>query len=286
MTQATWIIHKEILDRLTPHGKPLAQVITEAGHKVQEVSWKMGQDLQDLELTGSTPVVLYGGHPFVKKIYNQVDPAFLQPGGLGVNDRTRATQYMSHLPLDWFMNAEAHMMTWAMFKTRAKSLFYTHDTNELFIRPDSGFKTFAGQLVKFGTIADDLKTLDQLSGVMPDTLILVAPTQDILGEFRFVIADGKVVTGSEYRWDDKLDIRRDWPEECEALARKVAQHEWQIDIAYTCDVALLEGGPKLVELNGFSCAGLYACDLAKVVQSVSKAAIREFLGDDVDLSED
>lgn len=188
---------------------------------------------------------------------------------------------MSNLPIDWFMNRDGMFMTWAMFKQRRREFFYQWDTDKIFIRPDSGLKTFAGTPLKYGTLDFDIETLDKLSSVMDETLIMVAPSHNIRGEFRFVIADGKVVTGSEYRWDGKLDIRRDWTPECEDLARMVAEHPWQIDIAYTCDVALLEDSVKLVELNGFSCAGLYACDLDKVVRAVSDAAVKEFYGHDI-----
>lgn len=188
---------------------------------------------------------------------------------------------MSNLPLDWFMNRDGVFMTWAMFKQRRREFFYSWDSDRIFIRPNSGFKTFAGTPIKYGELDDEINSLDQLSSVMDETMIMVAPAQKIQGEFRFVIADGKVIAGSEYRWDGKLDIRRDWTPECEELAQRVASHPWQIDIAYTCDVALLEDSVKLVELNGFSCAGLYACDLDKVVQGVSEAAIREFYGHDL-----
>jgi hypothetical protein len=189
---------------------------------------------------------------------------------------------MSNLPLEWFLNSGAVFMTWAMFKHRAVDIFEHHNTNGLFIRPNSGFKTFAGQRVLRSELAEHINTLDQISSVMPDTMIMVNPCQDIKGEFRFVIADSKVVAGSEYRWDGKLDVRRDWPHECEELATQVAQHDWQVDTVYTCDVALLNDGKvKIVELNGFSCAGLYACDLDKVVEGVSAAALKEWNGEDL-----
>lgn len=279
MTQVTWYLHSDILARLTYHSQSFPASIEAAGHNVVLVPWKPGQRLPNIPFK-TEPTVLFGSHPFIKEVYATVNPALVQPGALGVNDRTRASAYMSNLPLEWFLNREGVFMTWAMFKQRAKGLFYEHNTDKLFVRPDSGFKTFAGQILNYGTIEFDIETLDKLSGVMPETMVLVNPPQKLKGEFRFVIADGRVVTASEYRWDDKLDVRRDWPAECEALAQQVADHEWQIDIAYTCDVALLEDGVKLVELNGFSCAGLYACDLDKVVPAVSAAAFREFNGDD------
>lgn len=274
MEKVTWILDQSIVDRLNYSSKSMQDVITGQGHTLILVSQPTFHHYEIPEPVDGC-AILYGSHGFVKFVNKD---ARFQPGALGVNDKTQATQYMSHLPLDWFLNQGGIFMTWGMFKVQAKGLFKTFETDSLFIRPNSGFKTFAGQLIKLDSLYHSIETLDQLSSVMSDTLILVSKPQDIKGEFRFVVADKKVVTGSEYRWDNKLDIRRDWPRECWDMAQQVANHTWQVDIAYTCDVALTQEGPKVVELNGFSCAGLYACDLEAVVQEVSRAAFREWSG--------
>lgn len=273
MAPITWILDNQILERLTYGSQTLPDTIRARGHKIIGVERNSDGSYPIVDACHDECAVLFGSHSFVKAV--NADGRF-QPGALGVNLRTRASSYMSNLPLDWFLNREGRFMTWAMFKHRAKELFYEHDTNMMFVRPDSGFKTFAGQRIKFGTIEDDISTLDQTSGVMADTLILINPGIEIQSEFRFVIADKQVIAGSEYRWDGKLDVRRDWPQECWDMAQSVAEHDWQVDIAYTCDVALTNLGPRIVELNGFSCAGLYACDLNKVVDGVSAAAFREW----------
>jgi len=274
MVPATiWLIDKSIYERLTYSSQTLDHYVRDQGHEVVFVDRLENGFYPPVDIPSDRCVVMYGSHGFTRHISQTYK---VQPGALGINDRTQATSYMSALPLNWFLNRNANMMTWKMFKHRARELFFDHDTNQLFIRPNSGFKTFAGQVVKFGTIDHDIETLDKLSSVMDDTLILVGECQDLRGEFRFVIADGQVVAGSEYRWDGKLDIRRDWTPECEALAQQVASHEWQVDVAYTCDVALTEDCPRIVELNGFSCAGLYACDLNLVVRHVTAAAQKEF----------
>jgi hypothetical protein len=277
MVPIIWLLDRGILEKLSYDRHTIDHYVREAGHEAIFVDRHPDGTYSDPLVANDKCVVLYGSHEFTR----YVESHQYQPGALGVNARTQASSYMSNLPLDWFMNRNANMMTWAMFKHRARELFYNFDAGELFIRPNSGLKTFAGHKVKFGTIDHDISSLDQTSSVVDDTLILVNQCQDIQGEFRFVIADKEVITGSEYRWDGKLDIRRDWPEECFTLAEKVAKQGWQVDVAYTCDVALTEEGPKIVELNGFSCAGLYACDLAKVVEGVSRAAAREWAGLDL-----
>lgn len=278
MTPTLWILDSYILDRLTRYSRrSITDILSDQGHLYRVVERKSNGFYDPIDPITDIPVVLYGSHQFVKAI--NPDGRF-QPGGLGVNDRTSATAYMSNLPLDWFLNKHAQFMTWSMFKHRAVELFDAYSSRTLFIRPNSGFKTFAGQVINLGTLDTDIETLDKLTGVMPETLIMINYTHKIQGEFRFVIVEGQVVTGSEYRWDGCLDIRIDYPESCFKLAELVAQQEWQVDIAYTCDIALTSHGPKIVELNGFSCAGLYACDLKKVVNTVSRAALKEWRGDE------
>jgi len=119
-----------------------------------------------------------------------------------------------------------------------------------------------------------IELLEDVTSVTDETMILISPLKDIIGEFRFVVCDGQVVTGSEYRWDDRLDIRIDYPIECFDLAEKIANHDWQVDDAYIVDVASTIEGPKVIELNSFSCAGLYACDLEKIVKSLSSVSLK------------
>lgn len=280
MTQVVWYLDKNILERLAYDRRGFDSIIESRGHIVKLVEIEDDGLFPCLEVEFDQPTVLFGSHEFVKQINH--DGRF-QPGHLGVNRRTHATQYMSYLPLDWFLNRDGIFMTWSMFKEyRGIQQIADHWPEGLFIRPDSGFKTFAGQRVTAADFDDHVSTLDQISSVVDDTLILVNRLSNIEGEFRFVIADKQVIAGSEYRWDGKLDVRRDWPQSCWDLAQKVADHEWQVDIAYTCDVALVDGEPRVVELNGFSCAGLYACDLERVVDGVSRAAAREWAGLDLE----
>lgn len=279
MTPITWYLDEPILERLVYHGRSLPDFIRNNGQRFELVRRTDSGGFDYRSPADNEPVVLFGSHEFVKCL---TPGGRFQPGALGVNERTQATQYMSNLPLDWFLNRDGIFMTWSMFKQyRGIAQIADHWPEGLFIRPNSGFKTFAGQRVTAADFDDHVSTLEQTSSVVDDTLILVSRLQPIQGEFRFVIADGEVVAGSEYRWDGKLDVRRDWPEACEDLARQVAEHEWQVDIAYTCDVCLVDDKPYIVELNGFSCAGLYACDLDKVVQGVSAAALKEYRGDDI-----
>lgn len=154
---------------------------------------------------------------------------------------------------------------------------------DVFIKPLSGLKDFTGQ-VFWNT--EDLEYIGKFEVLDPELLCVVSPPKDIKGEFRYVIANGKVVDGSEYRWDDVLDVRIDTHPVCDALANYVAHHSWQPDTVYVCDVALLDHPEvmgtsiaKIIELNAFSSSGLYAMNTYKIIEAVAAAAEREYNGD-------
>jgi hypothetical protein len=270
-----WIVDSSILDRGLPRHH-LPDVIREQGHEVFTLKWGLGATLPEIPFSPDDCVVCYGSHQFQRALNFKY-----QPGSLGLTERTNALSYLSNLPLEWFLNQDSVFTTWAIFKARKEYWFELFGGDRVFIRPNSGFKTFTGVTVSLADWDHEILGLDKTSSVMEETLIMVGGIKEILGEFRFVIADGKVIAGSEYRWDNVLDIRIDYPEECRALAQQVAEHDWQVDVAYTCDVALVPGGVKVVELNSFCCAGLYACDIEDVVRGVSEAAYREWSGENI-----
>lgn len=69
-------------------------------------------------------------------------------------------------------------------------------TDRVFLRPDSPLKPFSGRVVD---VAISLKALDHGFYYEDETLpVIVAPVADVGREWRFVIVDGQVITGSSY----------------------------------------------------------------------------------------
>ncbi len=139
----------------------------------------------------------------------------------------------------------------------------------LFIRPDSGAKPFTGYIVQPG---DKHKIQTLVQAVGPETLVIVCPEKSITAEWRFVICDKKVVTGCQYLPTESQTFS---PSSLR-LAQKIASQEWQPDLCYTVDIAESGGNMHLLEINSFSCAGLYACNLASIVREVSSVAVKEW----------
>lgn len=222
------------------------------------------------------PIVAYGPIKFIRK--NCLGKGFI-PGAFGFKDCT-AIDYMSNYPLEWFLNRDCVIISWGMLKRLSIRDAFNRfgDGKGIFLRPVSGYKTFTGFVVEAKNFAFELNTLPQISPLYPEDLIMIGPEKQIDAEFRYVIVDGKVISGSEYRWDNILDIRRDTLPICDELAKKVAEYPYQLDTVYVVDICWNrdKDEAKIVEFNSFASAGLYACDLEKVVRAVSESAEREW----------
>lgn len=251
-----WLIDTILQERQYECGFPsLAEAAREAGHLAYEVTYKPFSD--PITLTDNNPTIVHGCIEFVKKRLGGCPGAYF-------NDNVKSfAKFAPHIGED-LLSSDYIILPYGEFIRRKM-------TNR-FIKPLSGLKEFTGQVANWD---DKLSHLH----IEPETLCVIASPKKIQAEFRYIIAERRVVTGSEYRWDDVLDVRRDTLPECDALAAKIAAAPWQADIVYVCDIAMTEEGPKVIELNAFSSSGLYACDTHKIVEAVGRAAMREFNGE-------
>jgi len=202
------------------------------------------------------------------------------PGAYMQEDKLSCKQYMPKIPQELLLNDGYIMLPYSEFIRRKEQVFNLLGTNKLFIRPDSGLKTFAGTTIHLDEFDYEINSLEQLTSVKSDTIILISKIQPIEKEYRVVIGNGKVIASSLYKIKEEVVMEEGSPENVIALAEKIGQLEWQPDLVYTCDVATLSNGEaKVIELNSFSCAGLYACNLKDVIIKVSEIAEKEHCGE-------
>lgn len=194
----------------------------------------------------------------------------------GLNSNIIRSSYISYMPQEWFLNHDAMMTTWGLLKSNPDWWFNFFNTASLFVRPDSGKKTFTGQVFDKVNIKTEMEFLSRHSNVMPETILWVCPAKKIEKEFRFWISAGKVVTYSEYSWDRDIDIAGSPSDTAFKLAEKVAGYQWQADRIYTVDIQDSSKEAKIIELNSFSCAGLYRCDGKHLLETVSRDILSEW----------
>jgi len=153
-----------------------------------------------------------------------------------------------------------------------KDFYFNALGKTAFVRPDTGDKRFTGSVISCNTSKHDLRRL--IFEGATDGLILLAPTQKIEEEYRFVVVEGKVITGSIYKtkkWGH-LEFAEKELKKGPAFeyAQKVINTHYQPCRAFTIDICLSGGEFKVLELNSFSHAGLYRCDIKKVVDAFNK----------------
>lgn len=147
------------------------------------------------------------------------------------------------------------------------------DSECLFIRPDGGDKAFTGQVV------EDLKTFFEKDYVylsefsQPESMCLVANTFKIDAEYRLIIRDGKVVTGSQYKLNGQLHRDAQIPEEVIAFAEHSLENGFAPDDIFVLDVCKSGGNLFFLEINPISCAGLYAIDPNIFVSAINKTIL-------------
>lgn len=224
----------------------------------------------------SHPVVVIGSIAFCRHASRTLS---VTPGVYYSDERFRCSHYMPLIGAEYLLNPAPVWVPGSMLRYSFEYYLGLLGVSEVFIRPDAGSKVFPGQVIKLSSWEAEFNSLDRLSGLTDQTLVMISPVKKIDAEYRFVIVAGKVVCGSQYMAHGELDVSPLVDEDCLKLAEKIAQCSYQVDTAYTCDVALSEGVSKVVELNAFSTSGLYACDRMAAYRAVASAAVLEFEGD-------
>lgn len=143
----------------------------------------------------------------------------------------------------------------------------------VFLRPDSPAKPFTGFATTMSELAFELSAREQTDHVRPEEMVFLAKARTLSEhEFRFWIIDSQVVTSTSYSWDPAAG-RLAPPRHAHDLARQVAkalEHHCQNFVA---DLVLLNGEPRLVELNAISTSGWYeGMDPAQLIA----AMLRDF----------
>ena len=164
---------------------------------------------------------------------------------------------------------------------RREEIFKQFGVDEtIWIRPDSGAKTFTGQTVPLEWLDKEFDLFANYAGKPLDEILAIISSPKVIDyEWRVVVVDKKVVASSQYKKDGKLNISAEWNDgmyDAWHYAQEIADSKWQPDIAYTLDICKSNGEYWMLEANSFSCSGLYECDFKPIVEAVSKVALREW----------
>jgi hypothetical protein len=265
-TQVKWLLEKDVFFDGNP--ERLAALVRDRGMECKTIRYAEGDQVR--AFAEGDRVVVYGSMGFVR-------------------DLTRSKQWQ---PTAWFdervlcchhyygywgrhvLQRNYRFLPLGEVQRQVDALYAEVGCDgRLFIRPDDNLKSFAGTAVLREQFARWVSQNVQCYGLDPSLLCLVSTPQEILGEWRLVIADRQVLTGSAYIAEDRVASDAVVPDEALATAQRILTEDSLNPFTiYVMDIAQTAQGYFLMEIGSVNCASLYACDLEKVVEAASRLA--------------
>lgn len=216
-------------------------------------------------------VVTHGDIDLVTRVFKD---RIWTPGAFASVEKFFCSHYYSHFG-KFLLNRDYAMLPFAELPRCQDFLFRTFGVEDtIFVRPDSPLKLFTGMTVSRATFDRDYEFMG-FYDFPRESLVVVSSPKRIISEWRFVIVDRRVIAGSIYIENGQKVSRIAKDDKALELAKSVLEIDYQPDPVWVLDVCRTEDHQyHLLEIGGFSFAGLYACDKDAVVTSVSSAALR------------
>lgn len=225
-------------------------------------------------------VVTYGSIQFGNMVQRECDWI---PGHW---DDKRLYRCSYYYPLfgDYLLNSEYVMLPYGDLPRRQEWLFNVFGREgTIFVRPDSGHKTFTGQTIYRERFAKDYDILGHY-GADHDAMCLISTPKNIAKEWRFVVGQEGIITGSQYRefvggilgskykTVQENEVAWNWARMIVNTVPYQPHPVWTLDICQT-----VSGNWYVLEVGGFSSAGLYCSDPHRLVEAVNRAALTEYM---------
>jgi len=261
-----WIIQNNIdgIDTI-----PMIKEVMAQGMNVSSVEHNFGKhDYLCNEFFGNSGcIICYGDIDFVQQV--QHNTSFI-PGAWCNSYNMKCSTYYAHFG-KYLINSDYRLMPIGDVPRMWQNLGRIQQIipKYIFLRPDSGMKPFAGYVAEYDN-KHELQSL--IKSIGSETLVLISSKKFINREWRFVICGRRVVAGCQYL-PVELPLYTNHAYE---LANIIASEEWQPDLCYTADIVESEGRIYLLEINSFSCAGFYMCNIGDIIKYASVVAEEEW----------
>jgi hypothetical protein len=261
----TWLLDEKGDEAGVSNLRPAIASIGDRHLTISRKEARWGTEEQTLPLH-STPTLAYGSVEFVKAIRND-----LYPGKWCDWTALRCERYFAQVGA-LLVNEDYLLLPAAEVRRRQRTLLL--QWNPVFLRPSRADKPFSG------FVAHSPEEIErQLERVEASDLVVVARAKAIAAEYRMVAVRGKgVVAASRYMRSGQFNVGRRAPSNASRAAAAVVEMIGLDfpDPMYIVDIAQVAGEYRLLEINGFSYAVLYGCDLEAVVRAAHEEALQEW----------
>lgn len=231
----------------------------------------------DIIKNGDRPTIFNGSINMAKLVYNYLkqNNNLIHPITYSDFDKYLCSNYYGYFG-DYLFNDKYIIVPFNdLYRQRFDIYGYLGKNTNLFIRPDSGEKTFQAQLVDLLDLEKFIKT-----NQYQNELIVISSPKNIKGEWRFVVSgeDKKIITYSTYQYQGKVTKSPGAPREAIDLCQELLNNiNYYPDKVFCYDICQgMDDKYYLLELTSFSSAGLYACNKKLIVEEVTKIAIKDY----------
>jgi hypothetical protein len=211
------------------------------------------EDLR-LRLTGLRPAVFCSLQVAndIKRNHPQLARGVILP-----RDFLQHETYSALIDPQMLLNPQGLYLPWGKIPSH-KAMIQGALGNDIFMRPASPMKPFTGFRLDISNIEAEHLSHTRISAISPEEMIFLAPGKDLPDvEYRVWVIEGEPVTSAGYSWTDIGSPRGKAPDAVMSAAKELARQLQYREDCYTADFVVLNGQPKLVELNAISTSGWY-----------------------------
>lgn len=214
-------------------------------------------------------VVAHGDVDLVQRVARD---QLWNPGVFATVRKFYCSHYYAHLG-EFLLNRKYMILPFSDLPRMADFVFETLGFDgQIFLRPDSPLKIFTGQTISKKDF-DKAYEYVGFNDFPRESLAIASVPRAIATEWRFVVAESKVVAGTEYHNGSEFTAGPVRDSKAQEFAAMVASQDFQPDPVWILDACRTHDGDyAVVEVGGFSFADLYGCNKLEVVKAVSVVA--------------
>lgn len=266
-----WIIEKNIFET----EDDMVETIKRHGYNVQVFEYiPIICDIKELPYSSKDCVIFYGSLNAAKVINRKFD---FNPGVIGDFVAYNCSSYFNYLS-KYLLNSDFEIVEYGKLLNDKSKLYKDFGIdNTIFIRPDSSMKPFTGSLVSFDEFEEKVtKEFPLYDEIDPNSHCVVSTPKSISYEWRFIVSNLEIISGSQYRENNKHIEKDSFPNEVEIFLRNILRKtKFNPDVVWVIDICQLTSGQLYVlEVGSFSCSGLYKNNLDLIVNKVSEIILR------------
>jgi hypothetical protein len=267
MSTVTWVLESEVFPK---SHQSLRDAICTAGHQVVDWSDTWWQDGIPRRVGGG-PTVFHGSLANAAAINDQLS---WSPGSFCDTPTFNCSNWFAP-SREWLLHTDWQILAADEFVESAALVCKQLGCgDQVFVRPNSPLKPFSGRVLNVDEVS--LAALDYGFYFEDDALpIVVAPVRDIGREWRFVVVRSRIIAGSAYDASTRSAISDEPASSAWKFADTVAASLPAPSDVYILDICEADGALRLLEINPFGGADLYACNAGEIVRHVSQVALKQ-----------